>query len=71
MALLLATALAEAGQRMPDVVANLKYAGTWGSFQVSGALHQQRSNVLTPVNIPGLVRRSVLARSRTPSTAGP
>ncbi len=51
---LLGTALAEAGQRMPDVVANLKYAGTWGSFQVSGALHQQRSNVLTPVNTPGL-----------------
>ena len=51
---LVGTALAEAGQRMPDVVANLKYAGTWGSFQVSGALHQQRSNVLTPVNIPGL-----------------
>ena len=47
--------LAEAGQRMPDVVANLKYAGTWGSFQVSGALHQQRSNVLTPTNIPDRV----------------
>ena len=44
--------LAEAGQRMPDVVANLKYAGTWGSFQVSGALHQQRSNILTPTNLP-------------------
>ena len=31
-----------AGQRMPDVVANVKYAGTWGSIQVSGALHQLR-----------------------------
>jgi len=32
-----------AGQRMPDVVANVKYAGTWGSAQLSGALHQLRS----------------------------
>jgi hypothetical protein len=36
----------EAGQRAPDVVANVKYAGTWGSAQLSGALHQIRSNVL-------------------------
>ncbi|WP_262297552.1 porin [Microvirga sesbaniae] len=36
-----------AGQRAPDLVGNLKYAGTWGSFQVSGAAHQIRSNVLT------------------------
>ncbi|WP_262032541.1 porin [Microvirga sp. Mcv34] len=28
------------GQRMPDVVGNIKYAGTWGSAQLSGALHQ-------------------------------
>jgi len=32
-----------AGQRMPDVVANVRYAGTWGSAQLSGALHQLRS----------------------------
>jgi hypothetical protein len=32
-----------AGQRMPDVVANIKYAGTWGSAQLSGALHQLRA----------------------------
>jgi hypothetical protein len=44
--------IAEAGQRVPDLVANLKYAGTWGSLQVSGALHQQRSNVLTAANLP-------------------
>jgi hypothetical protein len=44
--------LAEAGQRMPDLVANVKYAGTWGSAQISGALHQQRSNVLTAANLP-------------------
>ena len=35
-----------AGQRMPDVVANLKYNGTWGNFQLSGAAHQIRSNNL-------------------------
>jgi len=33
----------EAGQRMPDVVANLTYSGTWGSATVAGALHQLRS----------------------------
>lgn len=35
-----------AGQRTPDVVANLKYAGTWGTAQLSGAVHQLRSNDL-------------------------
>ncbi|MBO1911551.1 porin, partial [Microvirga sp. 3-52] len=34
----------EAGQTMPDLVGNLKYAGTWGSAQISGALHQLRSD---------------------------
>ncbi|MBO1915588.1 porin, partial [Microvirga sp. 3-52] len=36
----------EAGQTMPDLVGNLKYAGTWGSAQISGALHQLRSDNL-------------------------
>jgi hypothetical protein len=31
-----------AGTRMPDIVANLKYAGTWGGVQLSGAVHQIR-----------------------------
>jgi hypothetical protein len=35
-----------AGQTLPDFVGNVKYAGTWGSVQLSGALHQVRSNVL-------------------------
>jgi len=35
-----------AGQRAPDVVGNLKYAGTWGTAQLSAAAHQIRSNVL-------------------------
>jgi hypothetical protein len=37
---------AEAGQTMPDLVGNLKYAGTWGSVQLGGALHQLRSDNL-------------------------
>jgi hypothetical protein len=36
----------EAGQRAPDLVAQLKYAGTWGTAQLSGAAHQIRSAVL-------------------------
>jgi hypothetical protein len=28
------------GARMPDVVGNLKYSGTWGTAQISGALHE-------------------------------
>ena len=43
-----------AGQTMPDLVGNLKYAGTWGSAQLSGALHQLRSNNLVAV-APGIV----------------
>jgi hypothetical protein len=35
-----------AGQRLPDLVGNVKYSGTWGSAQLSGALHQSRSNAL-------------------------
>ncbi|WP_243370969.1 porin [Microvirga solisilvae] len=30
------------GERMPDVVANIRYTGTWGGVQLSGALHQIR-----------------------------
>jgi hypothetical protein len=30
------------GERMPDVVANVRYTGTWGGAQLSGALHQIR-----------------------------
>jgi hypothetical protein len=28
------------GARMPDVVGNVKYAGTWGTAQISGAVHE-------------------------------
>ncbi|MGO4525347.1 porin [Microvirga sp. 2MCAF35] len=47
----------EAGQTYPDLVGNLKYAGTWGSAQLSGALHQLRSDDLvnvTPGITPGI-----------------
>jgi hypothetical protein len=37
-----------AGQRAPDLVANVKYAGTWGSAQIGAAAHQIRSAVLDP-----------------------
>jgi len=30
------------GSRVPDVVANVRYAGTWGGLQLSGAVHQIR-----------------------------
>jgi hypothetical protein len=35
-----------AGQRAPDVVANVKYTGTWGTAQLAGAVHQVRSDNL-------------------------
>ncbi|MFC4172816.1 porin [Microvirga sp. GCM10011540] len=35
--------LGYAGQRVPDVVANVKYTGTWGGAQLSGAIHQLRA----------------------------
>ncbi|MBJ6125776.1 porin [Microvirga splendida] len=39
-----------AGQQWPDLVGNVKYAGTWGSVQLSGALHQTRSNAFDVVD---------------------
>jgi hypothetical protein len=40
------------GERMPDVVANIRYTGTWGGAQLSGALHQIRDVTagLTTIN---------------------
>jgi hypothetical protein len=35
--------LAYGGQRMPDVVGNVKYTATWGTAQLSGAVHQVRT----------------------------
>jgi hypothetical protein len=31
------------GQTAPDLVGNVRYAGTWGSAQLAGAVHQNRS----------------------------
>jgi hypothetical protein len=40
---------------MPDIVGNVKYAGTWGTAQVSGAVHQLSSLVLTnPIGGPAI-----------------
>jgi hypothetical protein len=46
-----------AGQRIPDVVANIAYSGTWGSAQLSGAAHQLRSLALTAATVldPALI----------------
>jgi hypothetical protein len=48
-----------AGERMPDVVANLRYTGTWGGAQLSAALHQIRDlsagiTTVNGVNVPVL-----------------
>jgi hypothetical protein len=44
---------AYAGQRVPDVVGNVKYTGTWGSAQLSGAVHQIRSDNLFVDTVTG------------------
>ena len=55
---------AYAGQRAPDVVGNLKYAGTWGTAQLSGAVHQIRATTSFAIV-------AASPTSRTPSTASP
>jgi len=43
------------GDRMPDVVANLRVDQPWGSAQLSGAVHQMFSNnIFVPVGLPGV-----------------
>ncbi len=39
---------ARAGTRAPDVVGNLLYEGTWGTAQLSAAVHQLRSRTIVP-----------------------
>ncbi|WP_230533370.1 porin [Microvirga roseola] len=42
------TALVYAGQRLPNVVGNVKYTGTWGTAQLAAAVGQIRSdNIVT------------------------
>ncbi|KAB0269135.1 porin [Microvirga brassicacearum] len=43
------------GQRVPDVVANLRYTGTWGSVQLSSALHQIRDVAAGVTTVDGVV----------------
>ncbi len=49
--------VAYGGQRVPDVVGNVKYTAAWGTAQLSGAIHQIRSVVLGngqgTGNVPG------------------
>jgi hypothetical protein len=48
-----ANQLIEGGQNLPDIVGNIRYAGTWGSAQVSGVLHEIRSaNLVGPIGGP-------------------
>lgn len=50
---LAATQLFYGGDRMPDVVGNVKYVGTWGNAQLSGAVHQLRSlDLANPIGGP-------------------
>jgi hypothetical protein len=48
-----------AGQRLPDIVGNVKYTAAWGTAQLSGAVHQIRSVVLgtgpTDGNLPAVI----------------
>ncbi|MGF9764026.1 porin [Microvirga sp. 0TCS3.31] len=43
------------GQRVPDVVANIRYTGTWGGAQLSGALHQIRDLASGLTTVDGVV----------------
>lgn len=42
----------QAGTHAPDIVANIKYEGTWGSAQLSGALHRSAAlSTVIPVTV--------------------
>jgi Porin subfamily len=43
------------GERIPDVVANIRYIGTWGGAQFSGALHQIRDVAAGLTTVDGVV----------------
>ncbi|MBF9234172.1 porin [Microvirga alba] len=45
--------LAYGGETVPDVIGNVRYVGTWGSAQISAALHQNRSANLVTSFVPG------------------
>jgi hypothetical protein len=44
-----------AGQNMPDIVGNVRYAGTWGSAQLNAAVHQTRGLVIPVTTAFGTV----------------
>ncbi len=46
-----ANGIAYAGQRMPDVVGSLDLNQAWGSFKLSGAVHQIIANNLVPAAV--------------------
>jgi hypothetical protein len=43
------------GERIPDVVGNLRYEGSWGGAQLSGAIHQIRDVFTGQTSVGGVV----------------
>lgn len=43
------------GERIPDVVANIRYTGTWGGAQLSAALHQIRDVTAGLTTVDGVL----------------
>jgi hypothetical protein len=43
------------GERMPDVVANVRYTGSWGGAQLSGAVHQIRDVAAGATTVDGVI----------------
>ena len=58
-----------AGERVPDLVGNVKYAGTWGGAQLSGAVHQVRD--LAAVGPPPGVQSGATAGINPITAAAP
>ncbi len=48
------------GQTVPDIVGNIRSAGTWGSIQLSGAVHQIRDVGVTPARVNAALGRMLL-----------
>jgi hypothetical protein len=43
------------GERMPDIVGNMRYSGSWGGVQLSGALHQIRDVAAGATTVDGVI----------------
>ena len=58
--------LAYGGERVPDIVANVRYDAAWGSAQISGAYHEINS-----VPVASLTRNSTTGAVTSSATRGP